>query len=101
MAAGQPADQPDQPQLAAAVRGLEDSERGGISTRRNGSRACRSGCRVVEQPGLPQVLQPFGKTPIQTVDARMRRLADSIAVANARPSVVKIRGVAQACQKVL
>ena len=56
---------------------------------------------LLSNSGLPQVLQPFGKTPIQTVDVPDASLADSIAVANARPSVVKIRGVAQACQKVL
>jgi S1-C subfamily serine protease len=46
-------------------------------------------------------LQPFGRTPIVNVDAPDAALADAAVVAFARPSVVKIRGVAPGCQKVL
>ena len=91
----------DQPQLAAAVRGskiLSEVDKyapewlKGVPKRMSG---------LLGNSGRPQVLERFGKTPIQTVDAPDASLADSIAVANARPSVVKIRGIAQACQKVL
>ncbi len=56
---------------------------------------------LLSTSGLPDVLEPFGRTPIQNVDPPDASLADSLVVAQARPSVVKIRGVATSCQKVL
>ncbi|HPY24422.1 MAG: hypothetical protein QG655_679 [Actinomycetota bacterium] len=56
---------------------------------------------LLSSSGLPDVLEPLGRTPIQAVDAPDATLADSLVVGIARPSVVKIRGVAPACQKVL
>ena len=56
---------------------------------------------LLSTSGLPAVLQPFGRTPIQAVEAPDASLADSLVVATASPSVVKIRGVAPGCQKVL
>jgi S1-C subfamily serine protease len=47
------------------------------------------------------VLQPFGRTPIVNVDAPDAALANDPVVAATRPSVLKIRGVATSCQKVL
>ncbi|ART67806.1 acid resistance periplasmic serine protease MarP [Mycobacterium dioxanotrophicus] len=47
------------------------------------------------------VLQPFGRTPIVNVDAPDASLATDAVVAATRPSVVKIKGVAPSCQKVL
>ncbi len=47
------------------------------------------------------VLQPFGRTPIVNVDAPDASLANDAVVAATRPSVVKIKGVAPSCQKVL
>lgn len=55
---------------------------------------------LLSTSGLPEVLQPLG-TPIQPVDPPDPSLADSLVVSKSRPSVVKIRGVATACQKVL
>jgi S1-C subfamily serine protease len=55
---------------------------------------------LLSTSGLPEVLQPAG-TPIQAVDPPDPSLADSLVVSKSRPSVVKIRGVATACQKVL
>ena len=91
----------DQPQLAAAVRGskiLSEVDKYAPEWLKSVPKRMSG---LLSNSGLPQVLEPFGKTPIQTVDAPDASLADSIAVANARPSVVKIRGIAQACQKVL
>ncbi len=51
--------------------------------------------------GLPEVLQPPGGTSIQAVDPPDPSLADGLVVSKSKPSVVKIRGVATACQKVL
>jgi S1-C subfamily serine protease len=56
---------------------------------------------LLSTSGLPEVLQPLGRTPIQSVDAPDAALADSLVVGQARASVVKIKGIAAECQKVL
>lgn len=91
----------DQPSLAAAVRGSKvvaevdkyapDWLRA-VPKRMSG---------LLSTSGLPDVLEPIGRTPIQAVEPPDASLADSLVVGTARPSVVKIRGVATACQKVL
>ncbi len=91
----------DQPQLAAAVRGskiLSEVDQYAPEWLKSVPKRMST---LLSTSGLPDVLEPFGRTPIQAVDVPDPALADSIAVANARPSVVKIRGVAQGCQKVL
>lgn len=55
---------------------------------------------LLSTSGLPEVLDPM-RTPAPSVDAPDATLADSLVVAKSRPSVVKIRGVATSCQKVL
>lgn len=91
----------DQPNLAAAVRGskvlkeVNDVAPGwlrSVPTRLSA---------LLDTSGLPDVLQPFGRTPIVAVDAPDATLAIDPVVAATRPSVVKIRGVAPGCQKVL
>lgn len=91
----------DQPNLAAAVRGskvlkqvndVAPSWLKSVPTRLSS---------LLDTSGLPQVLQPFGRTPIVAVDAPNAALANDAVVAATRPSVVKIRGVAPSCQKVL
>jgi len=54
-----------------------------------------------DNAGLHDVLKPFGPTEVAAVDAPDASLADSAVVALTRPSVVKVRGVAPSCQKVL
>ena len=56
---------------------------------------------LLNTSGLPEVLQPAGGTPIQAVDPPDPSLADGLVVSKSKPSVVKIRGVATGCQKVL
>lgn len=56
---------------------------------------------LLDTSGLPSVLEPFSRTPIVAVDAPDAALAASPVVAATRNSVVKIRGVAPSCQKVL
>ena len=56
---------------------------------------------LLNTSGLPDALEPGGGKPVQAVDPPDASLADSLVVARARPSVVKIRGVAPECQKVL
>ncbi len=91
----------DQPNLAAAVRGsrvLAQVDQvappwlKSVPARLSG---------LLDTSGLPEVLQPFGRTPIVAVDTPDPALATDPAVEIARPSVVKIRGVAPSCQKVL
>jgi S1-C subfamily serine protease len=91
----------DQPSLAAAVRGSRV-----LSTvndvapewlRRVPTRLSS----LLDTSGLPNVLEPFGRTPIVNVDAPDAALAADPVVAATRPSVLKIRGVATSCQKVL
>jgi S1-C subfamily serine protease len=56
---------------------------------------------LLDTSGLPAVLEPFSRTPIVAVDAPDAALSLSPAVEATRNSVVKIRGVATSCQKVL
>lgn len=54
-----------------------------------------------ETAGLHDVLKPFGPTEVASVDPPDASLAASAVVELTRPSVVKVRGVAASCQKVL
>jgi S1-C subfamily serine protease len=91
----------DQPNLAAAVRGskvlaqvdeVAPSWLKEVPTRLSA---------LLDTSGLPDVLSEYGRTPIIAVDAPDAALAGDAVVAATRPSVVKIRGVAPGCQKVL
>ncbi|MCW2653810.1 MAG: trypsin-like serine protease with C-terminal domain [Mycobacterium sp.] len=90
-----------QPNLAAAVRGskvlaqVDEVAPSWLKSVPNRLSA------LLNTSGLPDVLQPFGRTPIVAVSAPDPTLASNPVVAAARPSVVKIRGVAASCQKVL
>ncbi|WP_167097089.1 acid resistance serine protease MarP [Mycobacterium sp. DL592] len=91
----------DQPNLAAAVRGskvLAQVDKYAPEWLKSVPKRMST---LLSTSGLPDVLQPFGRTPIQAVDAPDASLAGSLVVASSRPSVVKIRGVAPGCQKVL
>jgi S1-C subfamily serine protease len=91
----------DQPNLAAAVRGSRV-----LSTVNDVApdwlkRVPTRLSSLLDTSGLPNVLEPFGRTPIVNVDAPDAALAADPVVAATRPSVLKIRGVATSCQKVL
>ena len=91
----------DQPNLAAAVRGskvVAEVEKYAPNWLRTVPKRISA---LLSTSGLPDVLEPFGRTPIQNVDPPDASLADSLVVSQTRPSVVKIRGVATSCQKVL
>ncbi len=91
----------DQPNLAAAVRGskvVAEVDKYAPEWLRTVPKRMSA---LLSTSGLPDVLEPFGRTPIQNVDPPDASLADGLVVAQARPSVVKIRGVATSCQKVL
>ena len=91
----------DQPNLAAAVRGskvLAQVDEVAPKWLKNVPSRLSA---LLSTSGLPDVLQPFGRTPIVAVDPPDAALAASPVVATAEHSVVKIRGVAPGCQKVL
>jgi S1-C subfamily serine protease len=56
---------------------------------------------LLDTSGLPQVLEPFSRTPVVAVAAPDAALANNPVVAATQPSVVKIRAIAPGCQKVL
>lgn len=56
---------------------------------------------LLSNSGITDVWQPFGRTPIAPVAAPDLSIAGSAVVADVRPSVVKIRGLAEECEKVL
>lgn len=91
----------DQPNLAAAVRGsrvLSQVDQVAPNWLKSVPKRLSA---LLDNSGLPDVLQPFGRTPIANVEAPDGELATDAVVAATRPSVVKIRGVAPGCQKVL
>jgi S1-C subfamily serine protease len=91
----------DQPNLAAAVRGskvLAQVDEVAPSWLRSVPTRLSA---LLDTSGLPDVLSQYGRTPIIAVDAPDAALANDAVVASTRPSVVKIRGVAPGCQKVL
>ncbi|MGZ8178269.1 MarP family serine protease [Williamsia sp. SKLECPSW1] len=56
---------------------------------------------LLDDSGLPQVIGPFGRTPIVSVDPPDQGLTTLPVVASVRPSVVKIEGVAPSCNQAL
>ena len=62
-----------------------------------------SGCGIMGRgrDAATSALQPSTRPPIAPVDAPDANLANSAVVTATRPSVVKIRGLANGCQKVL
>lgn len=56
---------------------------------------------LIDTSGLPQVLGPFGRTPIAAVEPPNPALQASPVVLGVEGSVPKIRGVATSCQKAL
>lgn len=56
---------------------------------------------LLDTSGLPDVIGPFGRTPVANVDAPDPTLATSPLVGQLQSSVLKISGVAPSCQKAL
>lgn len=57
---------------------------------------------LLDNSGFPRILRsPFDQTPIEEVGPPDPALASSQAVANAAPSVLKVRGRAPSCQRAL
>lgn len=90
-----------QPSLAAAVRDskvIAEVDAVAPSWLRSASTRLSA---VWENAGLHDVLKPFGPTAVTSVDAPDASLASSAVVGATSPSVVKVRGLASSCQKVL
>ncbi|QUR69991.1 acid resistance serine protease MarP [Mycobacterium spongiae] len=91
----------DQPELAAAVRGsrvlgqVNELAPPWLQTVPNRLSA------LLNTSGLPDVLEPFSRTPVIPVASPDPTLANSPMVTATEPSVVKIRSLAPSCQKVL
>ncbi|HET9564569.1 MAG TPA: acid resistance serine protease MarP [Mycobacterium sp.] len=91
----------NQPNLVAAVRGSKVlSQVDEVAPRWLKAIPSRAKA-LLDTSGLPEVLGPFGRTPIANVDAPDAALINDPVVAAVRPSIMKIRGVAPGCQKVL
>ena len=90
-----------QPNLAAAVRGsrvlaqVNDFAPEWLKT------VPKRLSALLDTSGLPQVLEPFSRTPVVAVAAPDAALANNPVVESTEPSVVKIRAIAPSCQKVL
>ena len=90
-----------QPSLAAAVRGsrvlaqVNDFAPEWLKT------VPKRLSALLDTSGLPQVLEPFSRTPVVAVAAPDAALANNPVVESTEPSVVKIRAIAPSCQKVL
>jgi S1-C subfamily serine protease len=90
-----------QPSLAAAVRGsrvlaqVNDFAPEWLKT------VPKRLSALLDTSGLPQVLEPFSRTPVVAVAAPDAALANNPVVTSTEPSVVKIRAIAPSCQKVL
>ncbi|KAA0024465.1 MarP family serine protease [Antrihabitans cavernicola] len=56
---------------------------------------------LLDTSGLPDVIGPFGRTPIATVEPPDPSIAASPVAAAVQQSVVRIRGVAPSCQRAL
>jgi S1-C subfamily serine protease len=90
-----------QPSLAAAVRGSRVLARVNDFAPEWLKSVPKRLSSLLDTSGLPQVLEPFSRTPVVAVAAPDATLANNPVVAATQPSVVKIRAIAPSCQKVL
>lgn len=89
------------PGIAAGVRGSEVLK-AVDSVMPAGARQLPTELRqLLNNSGFPDVLSPFAKTPITPVGPPNGRLASSQTVQDARLSVVKVRGRAPSCSRLL
>ncbi|MEB3069535.1 acid resistance serine protease MarP [[Mycobacterium] vasticus] len=91
----------DQPNLAAAVNDSQVLRKVDDFAPQWLKNVPRRLSTVLDGSGLPAVLEPFNRTPIAAVDAPDPELAANPVVEATAPSVLRIRGVAPNCQKVL
>lgn len=90
-----------QPNLAAAVRGSRVLAKVNDVAPNWLKSVPKRLSSLLDTSGLPQVLEPFSRTPVAAVAAPDGALANNPVVAATQPSVLKIRAIAPGCQKVL
>jgi S1-C subfamily serine protease len=90
-----------QPSLAAAVRGSRVLAQVNDFAPEWLKSVPKRLSSLLDTSGLPQVLEPFSRTPVVAVAAPDATLANNPVVEATQPSVVKIRAIAPSCQKVL
>lgn len=90
-----------QPNLAAAVRGSRVLAKVNDVAPNWLKSVPKRLSSLLDTSGLPQVLEPFSRTPVAAVAAPDAALASNPVVAATQPSVLKIRAIAPDCQKVL
>jgi len=90
-----------QPSLAAAVRGSRVLAQVNDFAPEWLKSVPKRLSSLLDTSGLPQVLEPFSRTPVVAVAAPDATLANNPVVEATQASVVKIRAIAPCCQKVL
>lgn len=90
-----------QPQLAGAVRGSEVLTKVDDVAPQWLREVPKEFSALLDTSGLPDVIGPFGQTPVATVEPPDSVLAASPIVGELQESVLKISGVAPSCQKAL
>src|SRR6202047_4336851 len=91
----------DQPSLAAAVKGSRVLAQVNEVAPPWLKTVPKRLSALLNTSGLPQVLEPFSRTPVIPVASPDPALANNPVVLATAPSVVKVRSLAPRCQKVL
>ncbi|MFD4369213.1 MarP family serine protease [Rhodococcus sp. NPDC058521] len=90
-----------QPQVAAAVRGSTVLEKVDGLAPDWVRRLPTEFSALLDTSGLPDVIGPFGRTPITTVDPPDDSVLQSPVASSLQESVLRVRGVAPSCQRAL
>ncbi|MDV6209500.1 MarP family serine protease [Rhodococcus erythropolis] len=90
-----------QPNIAAAVRGSDVLASVDELAPQWLRRIPTEFSALLDTSGLPDVIGPFGRTPITEVEAPDASVPASPLAAQLRPSVLRINGVAPSCQRAL
>lgn len=90
-----------QPEIAAAVRGSEVLEKVDSIAPQWVKNLPKEFEALLDTSGLPDIIGPFGKTPIATVEPPNADVLANPIVAGLQDQVLRIRGTAQSCQRSL
>ncbi|MGW0043243.1 acid resistance serine protease MarP [Rhodococcus sp. NPDC003348] len=90
-----------QPEVAAAVRGSKVLTQVDDVAPDWMRRLPSDFSALLDTSGLPDVIGPFGRTPIAVVDPPNAAIAQGPLAARLQPSVLRVRGVAPSCQRAL
>lgn len=90
-----------QPEVASAVRGSQVLTQVDEVAPNWLRRLPSEFSALLDTSGLPDVIGPFGRTPIAVVDPPDPAIAQGPVAARLQPSVLRIRGIAPSCQRAL